>query len=98
MKGFMICYNRKNEEVSKTNLIKLPLKEEFIIEKSKELYSEDEPCIIYRTAIINKTGLELLRQLETSDKVNVKLTLEELNELIGNILNLPNDVEYVEFY
>ena len=97
MKGYIICYNKDNKEIFKKSLIKLPLKEKVIIEKSKELYNEDEPCIIYRTAIINKTGLELLKKVESLGKVNVKLTLEESNELIGNILNLPDNVDHIKF-
>lgn len=40
----------------------LPVKEEYVIEKSVELYQEEEPCIIYRTHIVKKLYLDILEQ------------------------------------
>lgn len=40
----------------------LPVKENYIIEKSVELYQEKEPCIIYRTHIVKKLYLDILEQ------------------------------------
>lgn len=99
MKGFMICYNNKNAEVNKISLIKMPLKESYIIQKSEELYNESEPCIIYRTAIINKTGLDLIKKIENTypDKINIKIDLKDLKILIGDILNLSKDIKYIKF-
>lgn len=40
----------------------LPVKEDYVIEKSVELYQEEEPCIIYRTHIVKKLYLDILEQ------------------------------------
>ena len=46
-------------------LNELPVKEEYIIEKSRELYNEEEPCIIYRTHITKKLYLDIWDQLKS---------------------------------
>jgi len=38
----------------------MPIKEDYVIAKSIELYNEEEPCIIYRTHIAKKLYLEIL--------------------------------------
>lgn len=61
----------------------LPLKEEKIIEKSKELFNDPEPCIIHRSFVIKKVLMEIGEYLE-----------EVLPEGKGQILceNIPNSI------
>lgn len=40
----------------------LPVKEDYVISKSIELYREEEPCIIYRTQIVRRVYLDILEQ------------------------------------
>lgn len=49
------------------SIIDLPLKEEYIIKKSIELFHEKEPCIIYRTHVMNKFYLKLYDFLNCLD-------------------------------
>jgi len=49
------------------SIMELPLKEEYILFKSFELFHEKEPCIIYRTHIMKKFYLELYDYLNHSD-------------------------------
>lgn len=97
MKGFIALYGENDEKVLERNLLKLPLKEDYIINKSKELYSEEEPCIIYRTAIINKTGLEMLKIVEEKNMVNKKIEYREFKELFGDILDVPEEIFFINF-
>ncbi|MCR5690990.1 MAG: hypothetical protein K6G62_02115 [Eubacterium sp.] len=53
----------------------LPVKEDYIIEKSTELYSEPEPCIIYRTHILKKLYLDLMDQFEGKPKKGMSIDL-----------------------
>ena len=41
----------------------LPIKEEYMLEKSMELYQEPEPCVIYRTHIAKKLYLDIYESL-----------------------------------
>lgn len=98
MKGLMVCYDDNNNKILEVNLLKLPIKEKAIIEKSIKLYNEDEPCIIYRTAIINRVGLELSKKIEEENKFNTYFTLEELINFIGeDILTLPKEITKICF-
>lgn len=97
MKGFIALYGENDEKVLERNLLKLPLKEDYIINKSKELYSEEEPCIIYRTAIINKTGLEILKIVEEKNMVNKKIEYREFKELFGDILDISEEIFFINF-
>lgn len=97
MKGFLICYDKDKKEIAKISLLKLPIKEEEIVRQSIKLYKEEEPCIIYRTSIINRTGLNILSDIEKTKKNNIMLDLNGLNMIIGDILDLPNKTRYVKF-
>ena len=97
MKGFLICYDKDKKEIAKISLLKLPIKEEEIVRQSIKLYKEEEPCIIYRTSIINRTGLNILSDIEKTQKNNIILDLNDLNMIIGDILDLPNKTRYVKF-
>ncbi|HEY9063085.1 MAG TPA: hypothetical protein VIO64_21700 [Pseudobacteroides sp.] len=61
----------------------LPLKEEKIIEKSRELFNDPEPCIIHRSFAIKKVLMEIGEYLE-----------EVLPEGKGQIMceNIPNSI------
>ena len=97
MKGFIVLYNENNKKILEENLLKLPLKEDYIISKSKELYSEEEPCIIYRTAIINKTGLEMLKIIEEKNMFNEKIEYREFKKLFGDVLDVPEEILFINF-
>ena len=97
MKGFIVLYNKNNKKILEENLLKLPLKEDYIISKSKELYSEEEPCIIYRTAIINKTGLEMLKIIEEKNMFNEKIEYREFKKLFGDVLDVPEEILFINF-
>lgn len=97
MKGFLVCYDKNKKEIAKISLLKLPIKEEEIVRQSVKLYKEEEPCIIYKTSIINRIGLNILSDIEKTQKNNIILDLNDLNMIIGDILDLPNKTRYVKF-
>lgn len=52
-------------------LSEIPLKEEYILQKSMELFHEKEPCIIYRTHIIKKFHLLFYEELKRSGECKI---------------------------
>ncbi|MDF2844130.1 MAG: hypothetical protein K0R00_2556 [Herbinix sp.] len=70
-------------------LSELPLREEYIIAMSIELFSEKEPCIIYRTHIIRKFFLNFYETL--SNLKNSDIPCVQLKNYFNNIdLDLQN--------
>lgn len=97
MKGIIICYDVNNIETKKMSMLKLPIKEEKIIKESTKLYDEADPCIIYRTIVINRVGLNLLNKFKELDIKDKVLSLEELESLTDGILDMPEEVKSVKF-
>lgn len=97
MKGFMICYDGSKKIVEKISLLKLPIKEREIVKRSKEIYGENEPCIIYKTAIINRVGFELISSYRDGELSSKLYSLEELERVIGDIFDLSDEVKYIKF-
>ena len=98
MKGFMVCCDEKGNEKRTFSLLKLPIKESVIVKKSIELYKEPEPCVIYRTIIVNKMGLETLPKLEEAKVENQNLKIEDARRIIGDILELSEDIKTLRFF
>lgn len=97
MKGIIVYLNENNEELNQVSMLKLPLKEDKIVSESVRLYDEEEPCIIYRTAIINKFGINLLNKLEKLNVENKILNMEKANKLTENSLSFPKEVKAIKF-
>jgi hypothetical protein len=67
----------------------LPLREDYIIAASIELFREKEPCIIYRTHIMKKFYLRLYDILSSAK--NNDITYSQLEEYLSNVdLELQN--------
>lgn len=96
LKGIAVFYNQQKEEIKRISLLKAPFKEHLIKQKSIELFNESEPCIIYRTACINKLGLEMQDFLNKS-KIKHENIIDISEEGIWNNIELPSDVKYVSF-
>lgn len=67
-------------------LNELPVKEEYIIEKSRELYNEEEPCIIYRTHITKKLYLDIWDQLKDNQKKKRAADCNSYRELLSPLV------------
>lgn len=96
IKGIMIYYNQKKEELKRISLLKAPFKEEIIKEKSLEIYNEGEPCIIYMTACINKLGLEMKDMVESS-KIGKDEIFDVSEPGFYSHIEFPSDVKYISF-
>lgn len=106
MQGKVIFYDKNKEVIEKLPITRLPIKEEVIIQKSIEFFNEPNPCIINRCLCINKIGFELLKQLESIDEnenkiTNILLTIDEIPLCLKEYLDLKSnmfnkDVFYIE--
>lgn len=65
-KSMLKIVHNDGEVVFEGSISDLPLKEEYILLKSVELFNEKEPCIIYRTHIMKKFYLSLYDYLSQS--------------------------------
>ncbi|MBO5488389.1 MAG: hypothetical protein J5972_00605 [Eubacterium sp.] len=71
----------------------LPVREDYIIAKSIELYNEPEPCIIYRTHISKKLYLDLLDRFPGKPQKGMSISLGDCPELADKLeLNEKNGV------
>ncbi len=91
------CY--MDGTISKKIIREFEVKESYIIEDSIERYSTNEPCIIYRTCIINSVYIQLddlFRKL-LNDNIS-KIKKEELGLSILNAVEIPEEVDWIEIY
>lgn len=65
------------------SLNELPVKEDYVISKSRELYNEDEPCIIYRTHITKKLYLDIWEQLKEKQGKETIVDCNSYQELLS---------------
>lgn len=64
------------------NLNELPLREDYIIAKSIELFHEKDPCIIYRTHVAKKFYLNLYELLNQQSYSLSCYTISELQQAV----------------
>lgn len=64
----------------------LPIREEYMLEKSMELYQEPEPCVIYRTHIAKKLYLAMYEKLEETLKKEEYASCDELEDYFSHIM------------
>lgn len=83
-KGNMIEIIQGNGKVVYQGVISdLPIREDYIIEKSIELFNEKEPCIIYRTHIMKKFYIKLYEALNSLK--SSEIACSQLDEYVLNI-------------
>lgn len=84
MKWKSVTVTAKNgDTIYEGSLNELPVKEEYIIEKSKELYNEAEPCIIYRTHIMKSLYLAIWEQMKEYQKKKIAVDCNSYQELLA---------------
>ena len=68
----MLC----GKEIYKGKIENIPIKEEYILNESMNLFMDDDPCIIYRSLIIKKILIKFideLNKISTCGEINLKL-------------------------
>lgn len=72
MKQEIIIKNSKNEIIFQGNILDIPIKEDYIIQKSIEIFDDDDPCIIHKSFVIKKVVDDLLDKLPKEENIKLK--------------------------
>jgi len=74
---------KQGKVIYEGNILDIPIKEDFIIKKSIEVFDDDDPCIIHQSFVIKEYTNELLDLLKESP--NRCLEKNELKDKIAFI-------------
>ena len=81
--------DRQGEVLLERFLIKLPLREEKVIEKSIEMFCDSDPCIIHKTYAMKKIYIEIDDYFNAGLKSGTKEYLwEDIPENIGSVIEI----------
>lgn len=82
--------------ILKKKLTSLPLKEKSILGKSEEWFSDPEPCMIHRSAVMKRIYLEISEYLEESLKRGMQeQSWRNLPDPIRNILDVRDEISFI---
>lgn len=97
MKGIFVFLDNNKSEIKRLSVNKLPFKKETIIQKSMEIFNDDDPCIIHSTYSANYLGIDLLDYLNKTYPKDTELTFDIHNcpNCITDIVELSQDVAYI---
>jgi hypothetical protein len=70
---------KNNTSIFKGKLLNLPFKEDVIIQKSIELFGDDEPCVIHQSYVIRQFAEEMAQILDP--EINYQTYPEQLKRL-----------------
>ena len=76
-----IIVKRNDEVIYKGGLLNLPIKEDHIIQKSIDVFGDDEPCIIHQSFVVKELVSDLLEIFKEENTIRGADYLEELNFL-----------------
>lgn len=62
---------RNGESIFRKKIQNLPIKDEFIKQKSIELFDDDDPCIIHQSYVIKEYVDEILTLLNQNKEINM---------------------------
>ena len=71
----------KDDVLFKGKMMNMPIKKSAIIDKSIELFDDDDPCIIHTSYVIKHFVDDLLKLLNTTSPLDVKDHKETLSFL-----------------
>lgn len=76
-------------------VIDIPLKEKTIISKSIEWFSDPEPCMIHRSAVMKRLYFELIEYFESQkNNGNSLLALETIPAPLLDMLDIDENVSF----
>ncbi len=88
--------NKEGEVFFERKLTAIPLKEEAIIRKSIEYFSDPEPCMIHRSAVMKRIFMEFGEFLNQNiEKGKIELVWNEIPEELRKIIDINRDIEKI---
>lgn len=90
--------NEQNEVVRIYKFTSLPFKEQMIISKSIEFFSDPEPCFIHRSAVMKRLMAEMEDYFhKLSETGKFEISSSAFNERFSGMLNFGEDVFKLKF-
>jgi hypothetical protein len=91
-----VCFLDCNKKVIfEKRVIDIPLKEKTIISKSIEWFSDPEPCMIHRSAVMKRLYFELIEYFESQkNNGNSLLALETIPAPLLDMLDIDENVSF----
>jgi hypothetical protein len=86
----IIFIDKDENEIINVPIIEIPIHEKKIIEKSIELFNDDEPCIIHKTYTIRAITFEICDYLKEILNSNNEVLKESINEKVLNLINIQD--------
>lgn len=74
MKDWVKIINSEGITVFSGNILDLPLKNDYVIKRSIELFDDADPCIIHRSYVIRKVVDEIKIMLKVKDQTGIALS------------------------
>ncbi|MDF2700229.1 MAG: hypothetical protein K0Q49_1785 [Haloplasmataceae bacterium] len=73
MNNKIVLKTKDGKVIFKGNILDIPIKKDYIIQKSIEIFNDDDPCIIHKSFVIKKVVDELLNHtnLKNKNQINV---------------------------
>lgn len=78
MKQKLTIY-KDNEIIFENKVLELPIKNDFLIAKSIEVFDDDDPCIIHQSFIVNEYVDLFLSLFKNTKTINGKDFIKDLN-------------------
>lgn len=69
-------------------ILDMPIKEEYIIKKSIDIFDDEDPCIIHKSYVIKKIVDEFLKYISSKDYSQIKLSTCDFIEI--DFINIDN--------
>jgi len=97
MKVLTLCFiGDHGEVVMEKKLTALPLKEDYIIEKSIEFFNDPEPCMIHRSAVMKRIYMQIYEFfLEAMEEGKQQIAWDNLPCFMDKALDIPNKARWV---
>lgn len=97
VKGITFLSNQ-NVVIESCKLTSLPIKEQIIIDKSIEFFSDPEPCFIHRSAVMKRLITEIDDYLYGMAKKGIyEIKLSKFYEKFKEILEIAANVDSIHF-
>jgi hypothetical protein len=86
----VIFFDNNENEIMTVPIIEIPIYEDKVIEKSIELFNDDEPCIIHKSYSIRAITFEICDYLKEIIDNNNEVLKVSINEKILEQINVQN--------
>ena len=97
IKKVIILEDHHGKELFRKKLTSLPLREKIVIGKSIEFYNDPEPCMIHRSAVMQRFYMQIDNVLDELLINGVDEVLwESIPERIKSYLDFNNNIHYVK--